>query len=195
MITINLLPEAYRRPAVSSAQQLYRSPLAIILLLMMLGTGGLLFIVYQFRAIQLAQLTQHLQTLESQKVAVDDLSASIKKLREQKVVFERVVQQRSHWARYLNRLSDVTPDGVWFTDLMLDREKGLVLQGSAVNQSGEEMARIGRLTQDLKADTDFAAMIPDVQIDSIKSVQDHDIELSTFTLTGKLAKSVDGTKP
>ena len=195
MITINLLPEAYRRPAVSSAQQLYRSPLALLLLLALLGLGGLLVIVYQVRVIQLGRLTQQLQALDAQKGTVDELSSSSKTLRDQKAVFERLLQQRSHWGRYLNRLSDVTPDGVWFTDLMLDREKGLVLQGSAVHQNGEEMGRIGRLTQDLKGDADFAAMIPDVQIDSIKSTQDHDIELSIFTLTGKLAKPAEKTTP
>ena len=37
MITINLLPEAYRKPTATSIQQLHRSPLALVIVGVLLG--------------------------------------------------------------------------------------------------------------------------------------------------------------
>ena len=92
------------------------------------------------------------------------------------------------WAKRLNTLSDVTPEGVWFTELSLDEDKGLVIQGSAIGQGGAEMVSVGRIVSDLKANADFSSVIKDIQIESIKRVQEKEVELVQFTLTCFLAK-------
>jgi len=196
MITVNLLPETYRKPKVSSIEQFPRSPLAILMVSGLAVVGVLLWGMLLIRQAHLAQLTGRIQKLEPQKTSADELKASVQKLRDQHAVFKHLAHERSEWARHLNRLSDVTPEGVWLTDLSLDHEKGLVIQGSAIGEGGAEMPRIHRLVEGLKTDATFSAAINDIQIESIKSVQDNDLEIIEFTLTGGLGTSPpSGTKP
>jgi len=186
MITINLLPETYRKSPASSVQRFHRSPLMLLVVGTMAGLVLFLSGVMQIRQVRLAQLTARIQHLEPQKAVVDELRTTVQKLRDQQEVFQRLGHERSQWARRLNLLSDLIPEGAWFTDLSLDQLRGLVIQGFAIGRGGEEMVRIGRLVQDLKADPVFSAMVRDVQIESIKSVQEKEIELVEFTLTGEL---------
>ena len=186
MITINLLPEAYRKAPPNPALQFYRSPLAIGLIVLCVGVGVVLGMVTGVRQARSQQLQSRMQQFESQKKTTDELAASVKRLRDQQAVFDRLTLDRSQWWKYLNEVSNLTPEGVWFTDLSLDPAKGLVMQGSAISQGGEEMVRIGRLVQELKSSSEIASIIPNIQIESIKSMQDGNIELIQFTLTGNV---------
>jgi Tfp pilus assembly protein PilN len=195
MITINLLPEQYRKATPSPIQQFHRSPLA-------LGVGGLLVALavllmglVQMRGARLAQLTARLAQLEHKKTELNELKAAVQQLRERQAVFRRLTRERSRWARHLNTLADVIPEGVWLTDLVIDQMKGLVIQGAAIGQGGEEMVRIGRLVQDLKNDPAFAAAIRDIQIESIKNIQEREVEVIEFTLTAALATTSTAAKP
>jgi len=192
MIRINLLPPSYRKPETQTIQQFHRSPLAFLIAGGLVGLLVLLLAFQQIRSAQLAKLDARLQQLAPQKAAVDELRLAVQRLRDQAAVYERLTKGRQRWTKVLNTLSDVTPDGVWYTDLSFDLDRGLVVQGSAIGQGGEEMVRIGRLVQDLKTNPGFASLIQDVQIESIKSVQDKELELIEFTLTGGLAKAADG---
>ena len=193
MIRINLLPPAYRKPPASSVQQFFRSPLAAILVAASLGAAGLLAGVVKSRQVRLSELQDRAREVEPRRQAIEDLLKAVQLLREQKVIMERVVQVRSEWARRLNQLSNVTPEGVWFTDLMLDQDKGLIIQGSAVGQGGTEMVQIGRLAQDLKVAAVFSAAVKDIQIQSIESVQERETEVVKFTLTGTLIAGGGGS--
>jgi Tfp pilus assembly protein PilN len=188
MVHINLLPTAYRKPQASSAQQFIRSPLAFLVAGCLAGVSVLLVVVAQMRQATLVNLEVQIRELEPKRKSIDDLRKTVEMLREQKGLLETVVKSRSQWARRLNQLSNVTPDGVWFTDLLIDGEKGLVLQGSAVGQGGAEMVQIGRLAQDLKSDATFSSAVRDIQIQSIESVQEQETEVVKFTLTGMLSQ-------
>ena len=189
MIAVNLLPEAYRKPKASSIEPFYRSPLAILVAIMMVAGILLLWSLSLMREGQGAVLQAKLGELQTKKSTADELKTALEKLKEQQVTFQELTRERTTWSKQLNRLSDVMPDGVWFTDLSLDQQKGLVIQGSAVGQGGEEMVRIGRLVNDLKADPKFSAVVKDIQIESIKSVPEKDLEIVEFTLTGGLVGS------
>ena len=183
MITINVLPDSYRKPKATPLQELPRSPLLRLLGALAVGLVVTLAGLWQLQQARLGSLTSNAESLKERKKAADELSQSVSTLSTQRQVFEEVVKQRSLWAIYLDRLSMVVPDGVWFTDLLIDQERGLVLQGSAVGKGGEEMVSIGRLAQDLKGDKEFAGTFRDIQIESIKSAQDGDLEVIQFTLT------------
>jgi hypothetical protein len=60
---------------------------------------------------------------------------------------------------------------------------------SAIAQGGTEMVTVGRLVQDLKADQYFALAVKDIQIESIKRVQEKEVEVVQFTLTCALVPS------
>ena len=195
MITINLLPEAYRKAESSSIQQFPRSPLALLAAGVLVGIWLALLAVQGIRQVQLARLTARFQQLKPQKTAVDELNASTKALRDQRAVFQRLDRERSQWASRLNVLSTVTPEGMWFTELSLDQQQKLILQGSAIARGGEEMAYLSRLVQDLKADPGFTSVVKEIQIESIKNVQEGEIELMQFTLICDLAPSPGSATP
>ncbi len=192
MISINLLPESYRQPVTSPMQQFHRSPLAVMVGGFLIGVAGLLFAGVQMRQAALGTVNARLQQVAGKKTTVDELNALVRDLRDQRTVFERLSRARSRWAHHLNVLSNVTPEGVWLTDFALDPDKGLVIQGSALAQGGQEMVRITRLVDGLKSEEQLAKVLQNVQIESIKRMKEEQLDVVEFTLTAKLATGTGG---
>lgn len=195
MLKINLLPESARKAGLSPIEQLHRMPLMwIAVVLMVVGALSLVVRVgLGHRA--LAELNATIQVLQPKKLEVDQIQRLLSRLRGQETAFHSLKKGQELWSKRLNVLSNVTPDGVWFTELTLNPTQGLMIQGSAIEQGGSEMVNVGRLVQDLKADPDFASAIKDIQIESIKRVQDGDIEVVQFTLACALREPAATTGP
>ncbi len=183
MLKINLLPEAARKDALSSIEQLHRTPLLWAIGGVMVALVFAYTIPIMLHQKELQRLNAKIQLLQPKKAEVDQLQQFLQHLRAQEVAFRQLSNGQGLWAKRLNTLSNVTPEGVWFTDLTLDEAKGLVIQGAAIGQGGAEMVSVGRIVADLKADPEFASAVKDIQIESIKRTQDKDIELVQFTLT------------
>lgn len=186
MLKINLLPPEARPTTLSRVEQFHRTPLMGITVGILVALPLLLWVPVMFYRSQLQLLTAKIQTLEPKKAEVDRLQRSLQQLRAQEAAFRGVAREKDLWSKRLNTLSDVTPDGVWFTEMAFDRTKGLVLQGAAVGQGSPELSGVTRLVQDLKADAEFASALKDIQIESIKTIQEGDLELVQFTLTSAL---------
>ena len=183
MLKINLLPETNRKAAVSPIEQFHRTPMMWLFVGTLAFLPVLLFAPVMFKRQQLRQLNVKIEALQPRKLEVDQIQRFLQRLRAQEAAFHSLGKGKSLWSKRLNTLSDVTPEGVWFTELVLDQSKGLVIQGAALSLGGEEMVNIGRLVQDLKADPGFASVVKDIQIESIKRVPEKEIELAQFTLT------------
>lgn len=194
MITINLLPESARKPQTTSLQQFPRSPLAIGLVGGLIGVSVLLLGAKVILQARLKGLTATLQQQQPQKAQAEAVRASVTALQDRYKLYQRLSRERSDWTQRLSALADMTPDGIWLTDFAFDPEKGLTLQGAAIGNGGEEMIRIRRFVQDLRSHPAFAALIKDVQIESIKSVLDGDVEVVKFALTGQLSQPPPKTK-
>ena len=186
MLQINLLPESERKATLSHVEQFHRTPLMAIVIIGMAAVLLLLLLPIGLRRQQLQKLNAEIQALTPKKTELDQLQQMTQRLRAQEAAFAGLQQGQRRWSKRLNTLSTLTPEGVWFTDLALDPARGLVIQGSAIGQGGAEMVNIGRLVQELKNDADFAAAVKDIQIESIKRSQDHEIEIVQFTLTCSL---------
>lgn len=188
MLTINLLPESARRAAPSNIEQFHRAPLAWIIVAAMVGIPLLLWLPLQWQRYELASLTAKIRTLEPKKAAIDQLQITMQELRAKEAAFKSLREGQNLWSRRLNTISDVTPDGVWLTELSLD-SKGLAIQGSASgHQSEPELVSITKLAQGLKADPDFSSAVKDIQIESIKQGKDGNVEVARFTLSCTLAE-------
>ena len=186
MLNINLLPESARKATLSPIEQFHRTLLMWIGVIAMIGFVLSLFIPMTIHRRQLQHLNAEIQALEPKKQAVEQLQRRLQQLRAQETAFRGLRHAQGLWSKRLNTLSNVTPDGVWFTELSLDPKKGLAIQGSAISQGGTEMVSVGRLVQDLKADPDFSLAIKDIQIESIKRIQEKEIEIVQFTLSCSL---------
>jgi Tfp pilus assembly protein PilN len=182
MLTINLLQASVRKTGVVTLQQLHRMPLMWVSLALLVAIPLALLIPIHLNRYELTRLTASVQSLEPKRRELDALRRLAQDLQAEEVAFRSLKQEPTLWAKRLNVLSDLTPEGVWLTDLTLDRAKGLVIHGSAVGRQGSDMVNVGRLVQDLKASPEVLAAVKDIQIESIKRVQEREIEVVQFTL-------------
>ena len=187
MLKVNLLPETARKNALSPIEQFHRTPLMWIAVSLLLLIACSLLAPIMLKRQQLTQVTHRIEALEPKKLEVDRLQQVLQQLRAQQVAFQGLDRRAGGWAKRLNTLSNATPDGIWFTELNLNKEAGLLIQGSAIGQGGNETVSIGRLVQELKADPDFAAVVKDIQIESIKRFQLEEVEVVQFTLACSLS--------
>ncbi len=188
LLKVNLLPEGLRKHTPAAVEQLHRTPLMRIALAIMVGLPILWAIPLQLAQHQLSQLNGKIQQLQPKKAAMDQLQHQLQTLRAQETAFRSLTKGEHLWSKRLNVLSDVLPEGVWFTELDLDETKGLVIQGSALSQAGPEMNAVNRLVDALKKDPDFSAAVKDIQIESLKRVQEDAFEVVQFTLICTLAE-------
>ena len=189
MLQINLLPEGARKATLSPVEHFHRTPLMWLSVALTIGFTCWLFIRINLRRGMLRQLNNAVHRLEPKRDAVNELKQRLEQLRAQEAAFHGLRHAQGLWSKRLNTLSDVTPEGVWFTELSLDQNKGLIIQGSAIGQGGGEMVNVGRLVQDLKANPDFLLAIKDIQIESIKRVQEKRVEVVQFTLSCPLREA------
>lgn len=183
LLRINLIPESAKKAGSTSVEQLHRAPLMWIGAGVLLVVPVLMVLPMQLRRAHLNRMTAKLAELQPDLLQTQRLQRQVELLRAQDDAFRRLGTGGELWAKRLNVLSDATPAGLWFTELSLDRDKGLVIQGSAVQQGEQEMVSITRLVQSLKSDPDFSSTVQDIQIESIKRVQDGELEVVLFTLT------------
>ncbi|MDP3722823.1 MAG: PilN domain-containing protein [Candidatus Omnitrophota bacterium] len=189
MLTINLLPESARKVSPSTVEQFHRTPLMWIAVAGMVTLPLLLFVPLHLRRHRLQQLQATISLLEPKKARVETLQRSLQQLQAQEQAFRGLgAAGEGRWSRRLNTLSRVTPEGIWYTELELEANRGLLIQGSAVEQTGPERGSIARLVHDLKGDADFMAPFKDLQIESLKRVQEADQEIVQFTLTAMMAE-------
>lgn len=191
MLKINLVPHDARKPTPSPLAELHRTPLMRLIIAGMMLVAALQALPIMIRKQQLRELRGKIEALVPKKAELDQLQRMLYRLQVQERAFQQFNKEQGGWAARLNGLSDLTPDGVWFHELVLDDEQGLIIiQGLAIGQGGTEMVGIGRLVQDLKAHPDFAAAVQEIQIESIKRTQDRDMELVQFTLTCPLVEGI-----
>ena len=188
MLKINLLPESLQKATSSPIEQFYRTPLIWVVVVGVVVFPLLFWIPTVMRRQELAKLHAKVQSLEPKKAHVDRLQEALTKLRAEETAYKGL-RRGTGWSKRLNTLSDLTPSGVWFTDFSLDQRE-LIIQGSAIGSGDPQMASVTKLVQELKADADFAAVVKDIQIESIKRVPEGDLELVQFTLTCPLAEAL-----
>lgn len=183
MLKINLLSEVARKTALSPVEQFHRTPLMWLFIGGMV-CAGLAFLapILLYRQ-QLQQLNAKILVLEPKKQEVDQLQRLLQQLRAQEEAFRGLGQGKAVWSKWLNTLSDVTPDGIWFTELALEEGKHLTIQGAAIGSGGTEATSINRLIQSLKDDPRFASF----QLESMKRVPEKELEIVQFTLTCPLS--------
>ncbi len=189
MITINLLPESSRKPMARSIGPLVRSPLAYLIGMTLVGLAVGLGGIVKIQQLRVKQFVARLAQLEVQATEANQLTAAVKLLNDQRAVYERVDLARSQWGARLNILSDQLPDEIWLTELEFDPSNGLVIHGVALSHGGQEIVQLERFAKDLKANPVFSAAIRDLQLKSVKSVQEQAIELVEFILKGEPVKT------
>lgn len=183
LLRINLLPESSQKASQQSVEQFYRTPLVGIGIGLLILLALALQVPVQLQQRELDRLNEKIRLLEPKQAEVKRVQDLLGHLRTQRDAFEGLKMGNGSWARRFKVLSDATPNGLWYTELSLDRVKGLVIQGLALASQGPEMATVTRLVQDLQSDANFASAFKQIQLESIKRIQQGDFDVVQFTIT------------
>jgi Tfp pilus assembly protein PilN len=189
MLTVNLLPASVRKTKLTSVEQFHRTPIMALAVGIMVALPLFFLVPVQMFQQQSRGLRTKIQALEPRRAEVERLQRLLQELRNQHAAFQSMQKGEGSWAGRLNTLSRVVPEGVWFTDLNLDQTKGLIIQGTAIEQLDPEMTNVSRLVRALEANSDFSSAVKGIQIESIKRVMDGEVEVVQFTLVCALAES------
>ena len=190
MININLLPSAQRKPIV-----VFDRGMAV----------GLIIIIAEILAIigfswwmnnQIADINTKIDA-ETQKVAVeqaqvkevDDLRDEVTQLQAKAELLERIKQSPIQLAEVLKALGQVTPGGVWYTNVGVTHEG----DGGSVALTGKTTTY--REIADLMLNLDASDMFGDATLSNSSTELGRNLSAGgnvTFTMTGQLSPAVIG---
>jgi len=198
MIEINLLPEELRvktktksperevvsRPAVFSQEQLFIYAIPILL--------GVLVCVHAYFAVisifknsQLVTLNRKWIELEPQKHALDEFNNAYSTTSADASLVALLNSKRVLWAQKLNKLSLNLPSGVWFNEIKISA-KDMIIQGSVISLTKEEVNLINRLLENLRKDSEFSKDFVSFELSNVQKRNVGGYDIADFILTGAL---------
>lgn len=174
-ITVNLLPDAVK-PAkragrmslqLPGGQQLKRIGLwaGSIVLVAAAGIGAVGMIRHHAET----RLRHEWDALSDQRLRLAQLQAEQARLETRFNVLSKLVEASPVWSQRLNRLSDLAPDGVWFLRLTIDSPDKLLLEGSALERSGDGMQSVSQCLSALQGEQTFTSVFRQLTLQSVKT--------------------------
>ncbi|MBI4355348.1 MAG: hypothetical protein HY597_02705 [Candidatus Omnitrophica bacterium] len=210
MIAINLLSKELQRKAMSpSPIALGKLPkqIAVAVGAVLAAVHLLLLIMLLWSQADAARLGARWKKLSGPKQQVDAVKAEVAKLQERVVAFDTITKERFLWSHKLRQLGDAVIDGVWLSELYLERQltpaataaKGraavagseqlqLVLKGSAAMPDAEGAVIVGRFMENLKAHAPFFQDFREIVSGGLQSRKIREVEIMDFTVSAPLRR-------
>ena len=202
MIEINLLPLQLRkkRKGVNLVSRSILLPRETVIALV----GGFLFFVLFIHAVlqfviaikfvQIKRYERQLTRIAPDKANADRVIQELRVLQAKVKSIEGVAEQRKIlWAKKLNEISDALPRGVWLTRLTF-QDGILIMQGSAVSKSKNEMSNVHAFTASLKSSPGFTQNLSNIELGLIKSRKVNTTQIADFTISADVQQSVPDSK-
>lgn len=186
MITINLLPKHLRKTekkAIALPYNTYILIAAAVFIVLHLLFFGLASI----KKIQLVSLKGSVSKISEPAAKAVKLKGDVKALESRSVSLKDVLSRKFSYSRLFPALSSAVPKGLWLDRLSLSKD-GLVLQGTVISLSQNEMTIIGKFLQNLKNSADFDPVFSKVELGSVqrRSIKNYDVV--DFVLKGEIKK-------
>jgi len=173
MIEINLLPEELRQkhaPLFSLNLEMEKIKIFIAV-----GLGAFLVLLVVFLSVaffirkgQVSVLTAR-ENKDSSKISqIQALNSEITGLKVKIDGIDELIKRRFLWAQKLNQLSGLVASNTWFTHIYTDSENRLIIEGSVVSKSEEEMACVGKFMKNLKEDVEFFKDFKNIKLESVQ---------------------------
>ena len=194
MININLVPSHLRKkPKVLLFSDIARNIPQEALIGLVGGLIVLLFVVHFILLVILfSKYTQRMgfekqwQAIKPQKEKTDVVLAELRTLQNKINSIEKVTTaKRIFWAQKLNDIADAVSRGIWLNKISLD-ERVLLIEGSAVSKTGDEMTVPGSFVANLKGKKSFMNGLENIEVGSYQKRQVKSIDVVDFLITVKL---------
>ncbi len=188
-LTINLLPKAptKKRPMKLGLALPSLKGLPIILGVVVGGAILLITLVAVVTAGamqgQLTRLTKEWEALAPQRQSFTTLQQQQQQGEARVAKLAQVVEQRIVWSQRLNRLSEVLPNDLWLSHLVIDAPFHLTVHGSALERStGEGMQAVSQFVAALQRDAVFTSLFDKITLQSVKTRAISQTEVIDFTI-------------
>ena len=189
MIEVNLLPPELRKresrvtiPIPRESLYLVGGSVIIFLLLIHLILMGAL----ATKKVKYLSLNMEWQKILPDKKKIDTLKEDQKTIIDKIRSIDKLTKKgRISWAKKLNILSDVVPQGVWLRRINFSGSE-LMIEGSSVSIKGEEVILVNKFASAIKNNVDFSSDFQDLEVSSIKRRQIKNIEVADFVLVALL---------
>lgn len=94
-------------------------------------------------------------------------------------------EKRILWSQKLNEISDTLPRGVWLNKMSVNQTV-LLIDGSVVSKSKDEMASVSSFASNLKNNSKFMQGLKSLELGSMQRRQIKAADLADFIITVKL---------
>ncbi len=193
MIDINLIPAALRKDVKGNADSLAINIPKEILSGVGSGLIFLMLVVHLFLgALWLAGMGRlsgyraNWQKVLPDKTVLDSINKESGDLKKKiNMISDMTIKKSVLWAPKFNAISDVLPRGLWIRKMTLDKT-GLVLEGSVVSKTRNEINNVGLFLSALKQNDDFMKDFSSLEVNSIQRGKTNAIEVTDFTVMAKL---------
>jgi len=164
-------------------------------LFFLLFIHAVLQFVIAIKFVQIKRYEKQLAQIAPEKANADRIVQELRVLQAKVKAIENVAgQEKLLWARKLNAISNVLPRGVWLTRLTF-QDGILIVQGSAVSKSKNEMSNVHNFTSSLKNDPLFNKNLGNVELGLIKSRKINTTQVADFTISADINDSQNAAQP
>ncbi len=192
MIDINLIPAALRKNGKENVSLAINIPHEILLgvgsgLVLLLVTAHLILgAVWLVGMGRLVSDRANWQKLSPDKTALDAINNESKDLKNKiNVISDMTTRKSVLWAPKFNAISDALPRGLWIRKMTLNKTS-LVVEGSVVSKTRNEINNVGLFLSALKQNDDFMKDFSSLEVNSIQRGKTNAIEVTDFTVMAKL---------
>jgi Tfp pilus assembly protein PilN len=116
------------------------------------------------------------------------VKAEIKDLNNKIMAMKGFLTRKVIVTELLSSLNAAVPKGLWLERLSLTTEGGLVLQGSVVSLTQNEMTIIGKFLQEIKSNKTFAELFSKIDLNSVQRRTIKTFDVVDFVVLGELKK-------
>jgi Tfp pilus assembly protein PilN len=186
MITINLLPKTERRAerrSVTVPYKVYLVAAGAVLVVLHVGLLG----IFLLEEVHLVGLRGHWNKVAPQSKDFVSIKNDIKALETESANLKSVLTRSANVTELLSTLTAAVPKGLWLERFSMTPQ-GLVIQGSVVSLSQNEMTTIGKFLQDIKTNKTFGALWPKIELNSVQRRTIKAYDVVDFVLSGEVKK-------
>jgi hypothetical protein len=185
MIAINLLPKNLKKTE-QKINLPYRSYIILAgLLLFLLHISLFSFAVV--KKIQWFVLKKGFSQTTPQSREATVARKEIEHLESQVEVFKKIFLRKVSMTEFLSALTVAVPKGLWLERFSFS-DDGLVIQGSVISLSQNEMTIIGKFLQDFKSNAILSALFSKIDLKSVQRRTIKTYDVVDYVLVGEIKK-------
>ena len=185
MITINLLPKNLRK-----SERKINLPYKSYIILLALCLIFLHTCLFAFGAVKKihwiilkegsAQVTPQTREAAAARKEIKDLEAN-------REAFKKILLRKVSMTELFSALNAAVPKGLWLERFTFS-DDGLMIQGSVISLSQNEMTIIGKVLQDIKSNAIFAGLFPKIELKNVQRRTIKTYDVVDYVLVGESKK-------